>query len=359
MPSSVSASPRPSGATVDGFADAPAPASRSAGGTRDAERELRRRRTRDLFDAMERDGGDLSSRQQLLQEIVMVNMGVARALAGRHRGRGIAVEDLNQVAYTALVRAADHFRPAKSSEFLTYAVPCVRGELRRHFRDQGWMVRPPRSVQEVQSKVVRARDELFGEHGGTVPMARIAEKVGIDRDLVERALQAEGCFQPVSLDAPMPADETAHHRESAVSDLAEQEAVEARAILGPALRHLTPKQRRILLLRFFHERSQQEIAVEMDITQTQVSRQLARVLHQLREAIENPGRPADHDRDLTRPRASSVRVGLGVFRRDRVGSSCALVRTRALAGSPRADNPLWRPKERSPAVRSDRTKPPH
>lgn len=252
--------------------------------TRAEERAARRDRTARLYEAVA-DEPDEDVRAERVRDIVVANMGVAEALAARHRGRGIPSEDLEQVAYVALVRAAGQFDARRSDDFLTYAVPCIKGELRRYFRDHGWMVRPPRPVQEAQSRVVRARDELAGEHGGRVPDALIAERLGIDVDLVRRSLAAEGCFTPISLDATLPTDAGAALGDTAVDDEAEQERIDARAALAPALKDLGGRERRLLLLRFFHERSQQEIADEFGMTQTQVSRMLARVLRDLRDKV--------------------------------------------------------------------------
>lgn len=264
------------------------PSSASSTGVAAARREeraVRRERTATLFEAVA-DEHRPDVRAEQIRQVVVANMGVAEALAARHRGRGIPVEDLEQVAYVALVRAAGQFDAGRSDDFLTYAVPCIKGELRRHFRDHGWMVRPPRPVQEAQSRVVRARDELAGEHGGRVPDALIAEKLDIDVELVRQSLAAEGCFHPVSLDAPLPVDVAGTPVDAAVDDTAAQEQVDARVALRPVLRHLEGRERRLLLLRYFHDRTQQEIADELGLTQTQVSRLLAKVLRELRSRVE-------------------------------------------------------------------------
>ncbi|MDT9591432.1 sigma-70 family RNA polymerase sigma factor [Nocardioides zeae] len=251
------------------------------------ERAERRARTTQLF--LEAAAAPTeAARAERIREVVVANMGVARALASRHRGRGVATDDLEQVAYMALVRAADQFDIDQADDFLTYAVPCIKGELRRHFRDHGWMIRPPRPVQEIQSKVVRTRDELAGDHGDNVPVEAIAEHLGVEPTLVRQALEAEGCFHPVSLDAPLPPDLSMAASDTSVDDVAQQEVIDARESLRPALGALSDRERRLLLLRFFHERTQQDIADELGITQTQVSRLLTKVLRTLRGRIDTP-----------------------------------------------------------------------
>src|SRR3546814_19717663 len=93
----------------------------------------------------------------------MVNMCVAKSIASRYRKRGIAQDDLEQVAYAALVRVVHNFDVERRQDLLSYAVPSIRGELRRYFRDHGWTVRPPRRIQALQSRVIELRDQMAAE----------------------------------------------------------------------------------------------------------------------------------------------------------------------------------------------------
>jgi RNA polymerase sigma-B factor len=232
-------------------------------------------------------------RQELLDYVVRINMGVARTVAGRYFQRGIDEDDLIQVAYMALTRAARDFDAHRHQDFLSYAVPTIRGELKKHFRDQGWMVRPPRRVQEAQARITRAEGALLQELGRPVRPSELAAHLDMDLDDVIEALAADGCFSPSSLDRPV----TANGEDSGVAlgdflGETDQEApaAEARVVLGPVVRKLKPRDRRIVYLRFFEQRSQQEIADEIGVTQMQVSRLLARILRDLRKDLtdENP-----------------------------------------------------------------------
>ena len=104
-------------------------------------------------------------RQRLVEEIVLLNMGVAKAIARRYYGKGIHDDDLDQVAYLALVQATRRFDPRHGRDFLSYAVPTIRGELRKNFRDSGWTVRPPRPVQELQARIRKSNDDLVQSLG--------------------------------------------------------------------------------------------------------------------------------------------------------------------------------------------------
>ncbi len=227
-------------------------------------------------------------RQELLDYVVRINMGVARTVAGRYFHRGVDEDDLVQVAYMALTRAARDFDASRHQDFLSYAVPTIRGELKKHFRDQGWMVRPPRRVQEAQARITRAEGALSQELGRPVRPSELAERLDMGVDDVIEALAADGCFAPSSLDRPVAANGDAGGV-ALVDFLGESDqtapAAEARVVLGPVVRQLKPRDRRIVYLRFFEQRSQQEIADEIGVTQMQVSRLLARILRDLRREL--------------------------------------------------------------------------
>jgi len=191
----------------------------------------------------------------------------------------------------ALVRAAQKFDVSQDRDFLTYAVPTISGELKRHFRDHGWTIRPPRRVQEIQSKVINAFHH--GEESGSQPSAaKLAEQLGLPETDVAEALQAEGCFTPVSLDVPVTEDGRAAIDRLTDEDDADSRSMEARLVLSPALRKLSPRDRRILHLRFVEDKTQQEIGDELGVTQMQASRLLKRILETLRGELGADAVPA-------------------------------------------------------------------
>lgn len=227
-----------------------------------------------------------AERERIHEEIVLLNIEVARTLASRFRNRGVPLEDLEQVALLTLVRIVPKFDASKDRDFLAYAVPSIRGDLKRYFRDFGWMVRPPRRVQEIQSEVVAAHQRAR-EAGEPASAEKIAEQLDLKPAEVQAALMADGCFQPLSLDVPVSPD---HGRGSLGDTLSDDDpggerAAEARAMLTPLMRELSERDRRILHLRFAEDCTQQEIADQLGVTQMQVSRLLSRILGTLREGI--------------------------------------------------------------------------
>lgn len=228
---------------------------------------------------------DPARRSALLDEVVLLNRGVAEAVANRYRGRGVAVEDLHQSAYEGLVKAVHKFDPTVRPDLLTYAVPTIRGEVQRWFRDQSWMVRPPRRLQEMQWRVSRSIQSLAQELGREPTDDELCTDVDCSRAELDETVQSYGCFQPPSLDRPMAGVDGLTLGDVLACEQVEQEEAEARATLGPVVRQLSPRDRRIIYLRFFEDHSQKEIGEELGVTQMQVSRLLDRIMRDLRTQL--------------------------------------------------------------------------
>lgn len=223
-------------------------------------------------------------RQRQVHDLIDAHLAVARSMAARYRNRGIDLDDLEQVALLGLTKAARRFDGEAGHDFLSYAVPTVRGELRRHFRDAGWTIRPPRRIQELQARIAGAQEELGGRLGRSPRPTEIAAHLGAGLDDVVEALGADGCFTPTSLDVPVgeggsPLGELMGGEDR---DIAQ---AEARIVLSPVVSMLSDRDRRILRLRFYEERTQQEIADSVGLTQAQVSRVLTRILKDLRAEL--------------------------------------------------------------------------
>jgi RNA polymerase sigma-B factor len=245
----------------------------------------RRRLTDDAFARVQRADCDAATRCQALEQVVLANLGVARGLAAAHRDKGIPREDLEQVACTALVAAARRFEPGEGRDFLSFAVPTIRGELKRHFRDCGWTVRPPRRVQEIHLQVLTVRDRLAKRWDRAPTPTEIATELGESEQHVREALRLDGCFAPSSLDQPMGSGSATLGDLLPEGEEESQAAAEARVMLGPAVRRLKARDRHVVRLRFFDGLTQQEIGEQLGVTQTQVSRILTRITGELREAV--------------------------------------------------------------------------
>jgi len=222
-------------------------------------------------------------RSVLLDEIVTLHMGVARSIAVRYRDRGVALDDLVQVAYLGLTKAARGFDPEHGGTFLAYAVPTITGEVRRYFRDHAWQVRPPRRIQELQAEISRVRADAMRAGNASPTVNELVAKLDADADTVIEALGADGCFQPAALD--MPNDEGHTLADVLGMDDAACRELDTHLMLAPAIRRLGDRDRHVLGLRFFQDWTQEQIARDIGVTQMQVSRILTRILATLRREL--------------------------------------------------------------------------
>jgi RNA polymerase sigma-B factor len=212
-------------------------------------------------------------RQQIMDEVVSSHLWLAETLARRFLHRGEDEEDLLQVACIGLVEACQRFDPHQGS-FVGFAVPTITGVLKRHFRDHGWVVRPPRPTQELASTIWRQWPTLV-QQMGAVPCNRdLAAELGEPVGAVQQARFASQGYSASSIDAAMSrgisfcSKETDEHIDR----------TEARLIIDEALAKLDEDERHLIWLRFFEQRSQSEIAEEIGTSQMQVSRLLSRLL---------------------------------------------------------------------------------
>jgi RNA polymerase sigma-B factor len=216
----------------------------------------------------------------LRNEIVAAFRPLAFRLARQRSRHREHQDDLVQAASLALIKAVDRFDPARGNEFTTFAWATIEGELKRHYRDRTWLVRPPRNLQERFLSVSAVIDELTAEAGRSPTFPEVADRAGLTVEDVIEAVEVRQAYLPGSLDAPVGPDA------DPAADLADDDSgfefVEDRAVLGPLVARLPSLEQRILQLRFVDEWSQSQIGAELDISQMQVSRVLARSLATLR-----------------------------------------------------------------------------
>jgi len=230
-------------------------------------------------------------KQAAARERVVENLRLAQRIARRYfRHDSARDEDLVQVAYVGLVKAAQRFDPGRGIDFPVFATPTISGEVKRHLRDHGWFVRPPRDLQDLRQRTAEATSRLAQELGRTPSIDELAEDLGARAADVREAIDSESHLRPLSLDVTM-GDE----RETTLGDLIPEArddiaGAERSAELAAALRALPPRDRVVVRLRFYEDRTQQDIAGRVGVTQMQVSRILARSLGVLREHMENGSR---------------------------------------------------------------------
>lgn len=228
---------------------------------------------------------DCPEGRRLVEQVFELHVDLCDAMARRYVNRGIERDDLLQVARLGLLKAIRRYRPDAGRTFAGFAVPTVSGELKRHFRDHGWVVRPTRRVQELRMVLRQTREVLTHELGRTPTRAELAAHLGVDVSEVSRAEEADSSFRPASIDVP---SSTAEHNPLADAVGESDRSLESvcdHVDLRRAIAGLPPEAQRVLHLRFVEERSQREIAGELGATQMQVSRMLGRVFRQLRAEL--------------------------------------------------------------------------
>lgn len=222
------------------------------------------------------------------EELVRHYLPMARSLARRYMSSGQALEDLEQVASVGLLKAIDGYDPDRGS-FPSYAVPTILGELRRHHRDRGWSVRVPRRLQEQVLAVRNAVSALAQDLGASPTVEQVARHVGASEEDVLEALDAQDAYSTKSLDVPVDDEGSVSLADRIGTGAEGLEVAEGWAELAPHLRRLSERERRILALRFFEDRTQTQIGRELGISQMHVSRLLARAIETLREALLEEG----------------------------------------------------------------------
>jgi RNA polymerase sigma-B factor len=245
-----------------------------------------RARTRELFAELAQSAEDDPRHRQLRDQLVELHLPLVEYLARRFRNRGEPLDDLIQVATIGLIKSIDRFDLDRGVEFSTYATPTIVGEIKRHFRDKGWAIRVPRRLQEMTLSLNRATAELSQRNGRAPTVSELAQHLGLSEEDVLEGLESANAYAAVSLDAPDLANDDAPAVSASlgVHDRA-LEGVVYRESLKPLLERLPPREKDILVLRFFANMTQSQIASDLGISQMHVSRLLARTLAELREGL--------------------------------------------------------------------------
>ena len=199
-------------------------------------------------------------------QFILANMGLVHALAHRLKGRGIEYEELVSAGCVGLLKAADGFEPERGLKFSTYAVPVILGEMKRMFRDGG-TVKVSRSLKELSLRVLREKERLSVQLGREPRLEELADSLQIDVALCGEALSVS--LPAISLTADHDDDEGAQIDLPVQSP---EDLLTDRLTLQQLLGELEPKDRKLIILRYFREKTQVETAALLGMTQVQVSR---------------------------------------------------------------------------------------
>jgi RNA polymerase sigma-B factor len=224
-------------------------------------------------------------REAFETRLILENLELAEALAFRFTGRGREQEDLNQVAYLGLVKAARRFDPSKGDSFAAYASPTVTGELKRYLRDRCWVIRPPRRIQDLRTEVLRTEPELTQALGHRPSPDQLAQQLGVPVSAVREAQAAASSMRPDSLDGVDTHDDGPRLADALASRELPLERLEDLLWLHRAIGELSEQERELLYRRYFCEESQAELGRRFGVSQMQVSRRLSKVLMRLQRLL--------------------------------------------------------------------------
>ncbi|HET6909254.1 MAG TPA: RNA polymerase sigma factor SigF [Mycobacteriales bacterium] len=245
-----------------------------------------RAHAREMFERLATLDEDDPERRAIRDQLVEMHLPLVEYLARRFRNRGEPLDDLIQVATIGLIKSVDRFDLERGVEFSTYATPTIVGEIKRHFRDKGWAIRVPRRLQELKLSLTKATSELSQKNGRAPTVAELAQHLEMSEEDVLEGLESANAYSAVSLDAPDAGDDDSPAVADSLGTTDDAlEGVEYRESLKPLLEKLPPREKKILLLRFFGNMTQSQIAAELGISQMHVSRLLARTLATLREGL--------------------------------------------------------------------------
>jgi RNA polymerase sigma-B factor len=243
------------------------------------------RSTQDLFEELRRN-----EEKEIRDHLIERHEGLVRHVVNDYRDSGAVYEDLLGVGHIGLINAVDRFDVTRGTKFATFAVPTIRGELRRYFRDAMWGVRVPRRVQELSLRVRDATEEFTGQHGRSPTYLELAAKVGVSEEAIIEAIEVGGQYELASIDETSAEGENGDGGLSVAERTGEVdenlEGLGDRDQIRWALDQLPPRQRVIIKLRFFADMSQQEVGQRLSISQMHVSRLQRKALEHLRRVLD-------------------------------------------------------------------------
>lgn len=286
-----------SGPESDGVTEAP-PASPTPAGAEDPRQRRRRapltarqvsirEQSRSLFVELTDVKTSTSRRSACRDELVRLHLPLVDHCARRFINRGEPLDDLVQVGTIGLIKSVDRFDIDRGVEFSTYATPTILGEIKRYFRDKGWAIRVPRRLQELRMSISAVTGDMSQDLGRSPTPREIAEKLGVSVEEVMEGIESANAYSTLSLDAGDNGDESSGSSilDSLGMDDEALAHVEIRESIKPVIEQLPPREKRILLLRFFRGMTQSQIAEEIGVSQMHVSRLLNRTLAELRTSL--------------------------------------------------------------------------
>ena len=221
-------------------------------------------------------------------DLISKNLYIAEILAKKYSNRGIEFDDLYQIASLGLILALDRFNADRGFEFSSFATPTITGEIKRYFRDKGWVIRVPRRIQELSKRIINAKNDLAQRLQKTPTIDEIANLLNVSSEEVIEAMDASQVYSPQSIDKNL--DSSSEDREVSFADLLGEEdknyqIVEDMAFIKDAMENFDDLERKIVVYRYFDKMTQGEIADKLGVSQMTVSRLEKKVIEKFRKEL--------------------------------------------------------------------------
>ncbi|MFM1525287.1 MULTISPECIES: SigB/SigF/SigG family RNA polymerase sigma factor [Helcococcus] len=221
-------------------------------------------------------------------DLISKNLYIAEILAKKYSNRGIEFDDLYQIASLGLILALDRFNSDRGFEFSSFATPTITGEIKRYFRDKGWVIRVPRRIQELSKRINNAKNDLAQRLQKTPTIDEIANLLNVSSEEVIEAMDASQVYSPQSIDKNL--DSSSEDREVSFADLLGEEdknyqIVEDMAFIKDAMENFDDLERKIVVYRYFDKMTQGEIADKLGVSQMTVSRLEKKVIEKFRKEL--------------------------------------------------------------------------
>jgi RNA polymerase sigma-B factor len=227
---------------------------------------------------------------RLRAQLVAMHHNLVRYLASKFVSRGEPLEDLVQVGTIGLINAIDRFDNDRGIKFSTYATPTIVGEIRRYFRDKAWSLKVPRRLQELNLAASKAQESLSVKFGRPPTIREVADRIGATEEETLEAIELGNAYDTVSLDSQMSSDSDPSATTLGEFIGAEDPSLknlETYGDLSHAIEHLDPRERMIIVYRFFSDMSQADVANRLNISQMHVSRLQNQALRTLRRILND------------------------------------------------------------------------
>ncbi|MDD3839025.1 MAG: SigB/SigF/SigG family RNA polymerase sigma factor [Clostridia bacterium] len=222
--------------------------------------------------------------KEIRDELVHRYLYIAEIIAKKYANRGIEYDDIYQVASLAVIKAVERYDVDRGYEFSSFATPTVIGEVKRYFRDKGWVIRVPRRIQELNYKINKSKEKLTQKLKRTPKVSDIAEYLGVDEEEILEAMESGQVYAPQSIEATY--DNLGDDNDLSLLELIGREEkglvdIENKYFLDDCLSRLNPLEKKIINARFFEEKTQNKVASELGVSQMYVSRMERRIIKKL------------------------------------------------------------------------------